>query len=126
MEGGPQAASSPSREVNACGGRRAHGNRALVTPVEGPRCPDIAWAERLSYRSADGDRPPFADPVDHRHLPILSDAAPNTVKGTASHLGDDTGSDGQKTLRRTGRPQPVRSRPVQIGASGDGGENGRR
>ena len=48
-------------------------------------------AERLSYRSSDGERLLFADLVARHYLPTLSDAAPNTRKNTASHLGDITG-----------------------------------
>lgn len=50
-----------------------------------------AEAERLSYRSSDGERLLFADLVARHYLPTLSDAAPNTRKNTASHLGDTTG-----------------------------------
>lgn len=54
-------------------------------------CARQAEAERLSYRSRDGERILFRDLVAHHYLPSIKDAAPNTRKNTASHLGDGTG-----------------------------------
>ena len=48
-------------------------------------------AQRLSYRSRDGERLLFQDLVRHHYLPSLRDASPNTRKNTASHLGDGSG-----------------------------------
>ena len=48
-------------------------------------------AERLSYRSRDGERLLFRDLVRDHYLPSLRDASPNTRKNTASHLGDGSG-----------------------------------
>jgi integrase len=81
----------------------ARGRRTVVAPAGGGKswtdwgkaftaaCVAQAEAERLSYRSADGERLLFTDLVAHHYLPTLSDAAPNTRKNTASHLGDNTG-----------------------------------
>jgi hypothetical protein len=54
-------------------------------------CARQAEAERLSYRSRDGEKILFQDLVAHHYLPLIADAAPNTRKNTASHLGDGTG-----------------------------------
>ena len=79
------------------------GRRTVVAPPGGGKswpdwgraftaaCTAQAEAERLSYRSTDGEKMPFAELVAHHYLPTLSDAAPNTRKNTASHLGDSTG-----------------------------------
>ena len=48
-------------------------------------------AERLSYRSRDGERLLFRDLVRDHYLPSFRDASPNTRKNTASHLGDGSG-----------------------------------
>ena len=48
-------------------------------------------AERHSYQSLDGETILFRDLVHLHYLPSVSDAAPNTRKNTASHLGDGTG-----------------------------------
>lgn len=81
----------------------ARGRRTMVAPPGGGKrwadwgqaftaaCVAQAEAERLSYRSADGERLLFTDLVAHHYLPTLSDAAPNTRKNTASHLGGNTG-----------------------------------
>lgn len=54
-------------------------------------CIEQADAERLSYRSRDGERLLFRDLVSDHYLPSLRDASPNTRKNTASHLGDGSG-----------------------------------
>ena len=81
----------------------AQGRRTVVPPPSGSQtwpdwgqaftaaCVAQAEAERLSYRSSDGERLLFAYLVARHYLPTLSDAAPNTRKNTASHLGDITG-----------------------------------
>ena len=81
----------------------ARGRRTMVAATGGGKCwtdwgeaftaACVAQAEaaRLNYRSADGERLLFADLVARHYLPTLSDAAPNTRKNTASHLGDNTG-----------------------------------
>jgi integrase len=81
----------------------ARGRRTVVPPPSGAQtwpdwgqaftaaCVAQAEAERLSYRNSDGERLLFADLVAHHYLPTLCNAAPNTRKNTASHLGDNTG-----------------------------------
>lgn len=54
-------------------------------------CARQADAERHSYQSRDGETILFRDLVHRHYLPSVSDAAPNTRKNTASHLGDGTG-----------------------------------
>ena len=51
-------------------------------------------------RSSDGERLLFADLVARHYLPTISDAAPNTRKNTASHLGDNTGVPTRKGFSR--------------------------
>lgn len=81
----------------------ARGRRTVVAPPSGGQtwldwgqaftaaCNAQTEAERLSYRSTEGERLLFADLVARHYLPTLSDVAPNTRKHTASHLGDNTG-----------------------------------
>ena len=81
----------------------ARGRRVVVAPSSGGQswpdwgqafaaaCNAQTEAERFSYRSSAGERMLFADLVAQHYLPTLSDAAPNTRKNTASHLGDNTG-----------------------------------
>ncbi len=72
-------------------------------------------AERLSYRSRDGERLLFRDLVRDHYLPSLRDASPNTRQNTASHLGDGSGVPTRHSHRGPGRPHPavvrVRSPP---------------
>jgi len=79
------------------------GRRAAVAPPRGAkRWPDWGQAftaacaaqdraERSSYQSRDGEKILFKDLVADHYLPSIRDAAPNTRKNTASHLGDGTG-----------------------------------
>jgi hypothetical protein len=81
----------------------AQGRRRVVPPPDGGQtwsdwgeafaaaCARQAEAERFSYRSHDGERVLCRDLVPHHYLPSIKDAAPNTRKKTASHLGDGTG-----------------------------------
>lgn len=79
------------------------GRRHVVAPPTGGKtwpdwgeafaaaCAEQIRAERLSYRSHDGERLLFKDLVAYHYLPSIADAAANTRKNTASHLGDGTG-----------------------------------
>lgn len=84
------------------------GQRHVVNPGEGAStwpdwgeaftaaCGAQTHAERLTYRSREGERLLFAGLIRDHYLPSLRDASPNTRTTTASHLGD-------------GRGQPTRS-----------------
>lgn len=79
----------------------AHGQRVPVVAAEGGKnvtdwgepftAACTAPGEASRYRSRDGDKLLFRDLVARHYRPALADAAPNTVKNTASHLGDGTG-----------------------------------
>jgi integrase len=81
----------------------AQGRRHVAPPPDGGKtwddwgqafaaaCARQDEAQRLSYRSRDGEKMLFRDLVAHHYLPTIKDAAPNTRKNTASHLGNGTG-----------------------------------
>ncbi|HWH30743.1 MAG TPA: hypothetical protein VNU26_17610 [Mycobacteriales bacterium] len=95
-----------------------HGRRCVVPPPEGGKtwsdwgqafaaaCAQQSEAERLSYRSRGGETLLFRDLVADHYLPPIKDAAPNTRKNTASHLGDGSAVPARKrALRSTRRAQ---------------------
>jgi len=117
------------------------GQRHVVKPRDGAStwpdwgeaftaaCLAQAEAQRLSFRSRDGERLLFRDLVRDHYLPSLRDCSPNTRKNTASHLGDGRGlptrkgpvdqPDGRRLLRRVDHPREA------VSAAGDPAGRGR-
>ncbi len=97
----------------------ARGRRTVVPPPSGGQtwldwgqaftaaCNAQTEAERLSYRSTEGERLLFADLVARHYLPTLSDVAPNTRKHSLAPRRQHWRANPQGALRRAGRPQPA-------------------
>lgn len=75
-------------------------------------CAEQSEAERLSYRSRSGETLLLKNLVADHYLPSIKDAAPNTRKNTASHLGDGSGLPRPRRALRSGTSVYLRVRTL--------------